>query len=103
MNLSRHLPRLICNTILIVMAVLGTVFCVSSAFALQVSVFPLVLITILSGAVFSACFLEKKLFIGVLPALAAVFFLGSLTGLFAGAGPSMQQLAQPELCHSAGS
>ena len=93
MNLSRHLPRLICNTILIVMAVLGTVFCVSSAFALQVSVFPLVLITILSGAVFSACFLEKKLFIGVLPALAAVFFLGSLTGLFAGAGPSMQQLA----------
>ena len=93
MNLSRHLPRLICNTILIVMAVLGTVFCVSSAFALKVSVFPLVLITILSGAVFSACFLEKKLFIGVLPALAAVFFLGSLTGLFAGAGPSMQQLA----------
>ena len=54
MNLSRHLPRLICNTILIVMAVLGTVFCVSSAFALQVSVFPLVLITILSGAVFES-------------------------------------------------
>ena len=35
MSLSRHLPRLSCNTMLGVMAVLGTIFCVTTAFGLD--------------------------------------------------------------------
>ena len=77
MSLSRHLPRLSCNTILVVMAVLGTIFCVTTAFGLTVSVFPLILVTLISAAAFSLGFQEKKLFLVLLP----VF--GFLSGLLA--------------------
>ena len=93
MSLSRHLPRLSCNTILVVMAVLGTIFCVTTAFGLTVSVFPLILVTLISAAAFSLGFQEKKLFLVLLPALALVLILGSITGAFSALGPSLQQLS----------
>ena len=93
MNISRHLPKLSCNIILVVMGVLGTVFCVTTAFGLTVSVFPLILVTLVTAAAFSASFQEKRLFLVLLPVLALVLILGIFTGVFSSLNPSAQQLA----------
>lgn len=92
MTRKNQLPRLIMDSIVVIMAVLGTIFCVTTAFELYVSLPVLLLVTVISAALFTACFLWKKALWVLLPLTALALLAGFLTGLFSPVGASLQQL-----------
>ncbi len=91
--MNKQLPRLIMDTLAAALAVLGTVFSVTTAFSLPVSVPAVLLVTLLSSLLFTACFLWKKALWLLIPVGILAILLGVLSSLFSTLGLSLQQLA----------
>lgn len=85
-------PRLVVNTLLTAMGALGTVFCVTTAFSISVSVAEILLVAVLTSFFFSGCFLFRRFLYGLIPLglglLGAIF----LTNAFSSLQPTLIQL-----------
>ncbi len=92
MTLRKQLPRLIMDTLVVIIAVLGTIFCITTAFDLPVNPFIIVSVTAFASILFTVCFLWKKALWLLLPLGAIIILLSIFTSLFAAVGPSLQQL-----------
>ena len=92
MTLQKQLPRLIMDVVVVIIAVLGTIFCVTTAFDLVVNPVILLLVTVIAALLFTTCFLWKKALWLLLPLGAVVILMGVFTSVFASVGPSLQQL-----------
>lgn len=93
MSFAKQLPRLIINALISLIAALGVVFCVTTAFDLAVDYWIISMVGLISAILFSACFLQRRywwlfLLLGIVAA--AVAFAA---GLFAPAAPTVRQLA----------
>lgn len=91
--MTKQLPRLIVDVVVVILAVMGALLCVTTAFDLSVDVFVLLAVTAISAMVFTTCFLWKKALWALLPLCVAAVLLGTFTGLFSSLGPALQQLA----------
>lgn len=90
--MSRKLPKFIINTILAVMAACGVVFCVTTAFEVSVSVPVILLVTVLSSMIFTACFQWKKALFSLIPLVLILAGLIFLTDVFSPVAPTLTQL-----------
>lgn len=90
--MSRSLPKFIINTILTVLATCGTVFCVTTAFEITVSIPVIVIVTVLASMFFTACYQWKKSLFLLIPLVLILTALMLLTDTFSSVGPTLTQL-----------
>ena len=88
----KQLPRLLMDATVVVLAVLATIFCLTTAFSLTVSPLVLIGVTLVAALLFTSCFLWKKALWLLIPVAAAVVLLGLFTQLFSSVGDALQQL-----------
>lgn len=88
----KQLPRLLMDATVVVLAVLATIFCLTTAFSLTVSPLILIGVTLAAALLFTSCFLWKKALWLLIPVAAAVVLLGLFTQLFSSVGDALQQL-----------
>lgn len=87
-----RLPKFIINSLLTVMGALGTVFCVTTAFSIDVSVSVIILVTVLTSIFFTSCFQWKKALFLLIPLALILGGLIFLTDTFSSVGPTLTQL-----------
>ena len=85
-------PRLFMNALVAIIGALGAVFCVTTAFDINVNVFVIVMASILAAMVFSFCFQRKKFLWLLLGLCLSSIFLSVFTDLFASVPPTLLQL-----------
>lgn len=92
MNAKKQLPQWIMNALVALLGALGAVFCVTSAFDIEVTPWIIVVSSAASSLLFSVCF-QKKKFLWLLLGLCAVMvFLSVFTDVFAPIPPTIMQL-----------
>ena len=92
MSLTKQLPRLIMDTLVVAITVLGALFCIITSFELTVRPFRLILVAVIAALLLTACFLRKRALLLLLPLGLACIGLGIFTSLFSSVGTSLQQL-----------
>ena len=90
--MTKQLPRLVMNAVLVILSTLGTVFCVTTAFDLAVNIPVIILTCILSALLLTGGFLWKPLRWGLLGLVVLLAVAAFLTDMFAPLSPTLTQL-----------
>lgn len=87
-----QLPRLFMNALVAIIGALGAVFCVTTAFDINVNVLVIVMASLLAAVIFSFCFQRKKFLWLLLGLCLSTIFISVFTDLFSAVPPTLSQL-----------
>lgn len=92
MNVTKQLPQWIMNALVALLGALGAVFCVTSAFDIEVTPWVIIVSSSVSALLFSICFQKKKFLWLLLGLCTAIVLLSVFTDVFEPIPPTVMQL-----------